>query len=176
VSAFNLPTASNLPSDFKAKIAKKSRTKGSNYERDVAKKIATYFGQNWNDCFIRTSLSSYAQPQGDLRPINQMRDLWIGAKLGPLECKNRATWTFDQLFKRSENSEIYRWWVKSNDDTDSIDTVLVFTKNGVSDYVMIRNTDWIGYSLDFTHIKFKVYDEHFLIFTLNNFLSTLWPK
>jgi hypothetical protein len=166
----------NLPNEIKAIVAKRSRSKGSNYERDVAKKIAKHFGWNWNDCFIRTSLSSYAQPQGDLRPINDMRNLWIGAKLGPLECKNRASWSFDQLFKTPEKSELYRYWKKSNDDTNSDNTVLVFTKNAVSDFVMIRDGILDINQAGFTYLSIWGDKEHLNILKLTDFLNTLWPK
>lgn len=164
-----------LPDNIKAAIAKRSRNKGSNYEREVAKKIASYFGWKWSDAFIRTSLSSYAQPEGDLRPINDMKNLWQGARLGPLECKNRASWSFDQLFKTPHKSELYRYWTKSNLDTGSDNTILVFTKNGVSDLVMclvnnVNPTDQV------TQIYCKIEGNSFIILTLDNFLKTLWSR
>jgi hypothetical protein len=168
--------AKRLPLEIKAAIAKRSRSKGSNYEREVAKKFATYFGWNWNDCFIRTSPHAYAQPEGDLKPINEMRNLWIGANLGPLEAKNRMAWTFDQLFKTPTNSELYRYWKKSNEDCKSDNTLLVFTKNGVTDYVMIQS-DIGQFSSSFCcpRLNFYVEGKIFTIITLKEFLSLMWP-
>jgi len=167
----DLPTASEVskyPPDFRAKIAKASRSKGSNYERDVAKKIAAYFGEPWDSCSFRTKPHGMAQPNGDIQPINQMYERWKSAKLGPLECKNRNSWSFDQIFKNAEKSELYRYWEKSNKDTNRDDTVLIFTKNGVSDLVM--TLDKINYIEP--NLFFNVNQTRFVIQTLKNFLLT----
>ena len=154
--------------DIRAKIAKRSRTKGSNYEREVAKKIANYFGEEWSSCFFRTKPHGMAQPNGDIQPINKMYDRWRGAKLGPIECKNRAVWSFDQLFKNPERSELYRYWKKSNEDTKSNNTVLVFTKNGVSDFVMTVDSVCAVAPYLLVVIPF---DAKLIIQTLPNFLA-----
>ena len=171
----DLPTAaevSKLPPDFRAKIAKRSRTKGSNYEREIAKKIAAYFGEPWDKCFYRTKPHGMAQPNGDIQPINAMYERWKSAGLGPLECKNRATWSFDQIFKNPEKSELYRYWKKSNQDTNREDTVLIFTKNGVSDFVMtLSNVLSQGVVLSF--ITNEGHD--LIIQTLKDFLLVTWP-
>jgi len=164
---------SKLPESLKAKIARASRNKGSNYERDVAKKISAYFGWEWDACFFRTKPHGMKQPNGDIQPINDMNDLWRSAKLGPLECKSRKEWNFDQLFKQPSNSCLYRYWEKSNNDTKRDDTVLFFTKPSVSDYVMTANRNLIPISPALT---FKVGNDYFLIQTLKSFLIETWPK
>jgi len=167
-------TLNKLPESLKAKIARASRNKGSNYEREVAKKIAAYFGWKWDSCFYRTKPHGMAQPNGDIQPINEMNDLWRQAKLGPLECKLRNNeWSFDQLFKNPKNSYLYRYWDKSNNDTKRHDTVLIFTKNAVSDYVMVANRNMIP---EQTALCFKVDDDFFMIQTLQAFLMDTWPK
>lgn len=163
-----------LPESIKAKIARASRNKGSNYERDIAKKISAYFGEQWQLNFYRTKPHGMAQPQGDLQPINDMSDRWRAAKLGPIECKLRnSEWSFDQLFKDAKNSYLYRYWDKSNNDTSSHDTVLIFTKNAVSDYIMTVNRNFIPQSVALT---FQVDDDFFMIQTLKDFLEETWPK
>jgi hypothetical protein len=162
-----------LPESIKAKIARASRNKGSNYEREVAKKISAYFGWEWANSFYRTKPHGMAQPNGDIQPINEMNDLWRAAKLGPLECKSRKEWSFDQLFKEPKNSCLYRYWEKSNNDTNRKDTVLLFTKPSVSDYVMTANRNLIPVSPALT---FQVDDDYFLIQTLKSFLVETWPK
>jgi len=166
---------SKLPVSIKALIAKKSRNKGSNYERDVAKKIAGYFGWDWNNCFIRTSAHAYAQPEGDLKPINEMNTLWKGAKLGPLECKNRMLWSFDQLYKTPAKSELYRYWIKSNEDTKSDNTILAFTKNGVSDLVMCLSYQ-VPVDQKETVIYCTIEGNKFVIVTLKVWLQSMWPR
>lgn len=164
---------SKLPDDIKAKIAKRSRDKGSNYERDVAKKIAEYFGWKWDQAFFRTKPHGHAQPNGDIQPINEMNDLWRGAKLGPLECKNRQEWSFNNLFKDVENSYLMGYWYKSNEDTSRDNTVLIFTKPAMTDYVMHLNEGI--YILPIIKIKIKDGRE-LVIQTLKNFLGSHWMK
>lgn len=164
----------NLPDSLKAKIAKRSRDKGSNYEREVAKKIAAHFGWKWDKAFFRTKPHGMAQPNGDIQPINEMYELWKAEKLGPLECKNRKEWSFDNLFKNPENSYLYKYWKKSNEDTESQNTVLFFTKPSVTDYVMFNSWDLdLG---QLPHIQFVAAGEKFFILTLKDFLDFFWSK
>ena len=167
-------TLNKLPESLKARIARASRNKGSNYEREVAKKIAAYFGWKWDSCFYRTKPHGMAQPNGDIQPINEMNDLWRQAKLGPLECKSRKEWSFDNLFKSPKDSYIYKYWKKSEDDTGNRgNTVLAFTKPAVSDMVMTVNRSVIP---EQTALHFKVGTDYFMIQTLKSFLMDTWPK
>jgi hypothetical protein len=170
----NFPTAADtsLPENIKAKIAKRSRDKGSNYERDVAKKFALYFGLDWTRAFFRTKPHGHAQPNGDIQPINEMYDYWRAAKLGVLECKNRKEWSFDNLFKNPDKSYLIGYWTKSNTDTKSDNTVVVFTKNGVGDYVL-HKADAI---YDGPVISFSAVGYDFYIQTLKGFCISHWPK
>ena len=174
----SLPTAAEmtaLPADLRAQIARRSRNKGSNYEREVAKKIANYFAEPWGSCFFRTKPHGMAQPNGDLQPINNMSDRWRGAKLGPLECKNRALWSFDQLYKNPAKSELYRYWVKSNEDCKSDNTIVFFTKNGVSDLVLLL-THNLTVEGSATVVYVTIETHKFMIITLQSFLTFMWPK
>jgi hypothetical protein len=173
----NLPTAADqfkIPNEIRQQIARRNRAKGSNYERDIAKKIASYFNWKWDQAFFRTKPHGHAQPNGDLQPINDMYDLWRGAKLGPIECKNRANWTFDQIFKNPEKSELYRYWKKSNDDTNSDNTIVFFTKAGVQDYTMCLSHN-IGTDI-VNHLSFWIDENRLVIMSLKDFLRTMWPK
>lgn len=179
----DLPTAAKMSSmspELKAKIAKRSRTKGSDYERQVAKKIASYFGWKWDQAFFRTKPHGMAQPNGDLQPINEMNDLWRAAKLGPIECKNRAEWSFGQIFKNPEKSKLYEYWLKSNEDTKKDNTVLFFTKNGLPDLVMEKDdvtslNTYSGSILSF-FVQGKKSVLLFRIVTLRDFLTARWPR
>lgn len=162
----------SLSPEVKAAIAKRSRTKGSNYERTVAKKIATYFGWKWDDCFIRTSLSSYAQPHGDLRPINEMKNLWEGAKLGPLECKSRKEWSYENLLKNPIESTVVGYWLKSNKDTNCQNSIVVFTKPAISDMVLHADDGCYNGPT----IRFTIDGIPLIIQTLKHFLESHWAK
>lgn len=163
----------SLPESLKARIARKSREKGSNYERTVAKKIAGYFGFKWDDAFFRTKPHGHAQPDGDIKPINEMQSIWKRAGLGPLECKNRKEWSFGQLFKNPEKSLLLGYWTKSNEDTNTTNTVVIFTKPGVSDFVLYAlNGDFTCHE---TFLTFECNDRRFVVHTLVSFLKMQWP-
>ncbi len=171
----NLPTAAELttlPESLKARIARKSRNKGSNYEREVAKKIAGYFNLEWTRAFFRTKPHGHAQPNGDIQPINEMYEHWRSAKLGVLECKNRKEWSFDNLFRNPDKSYLIGYWKKSNEDTKSNNTVVVFTKNGVSDYVLTLDDDIFEGPI----IRFEALEYYFIIQSLKGFLNSHWPR
>ncbi len=174
----DLPTAADLPREESpmAKVARHSREKGSNYERDVAKKIAGYFGFQWGDAFFRTKPHGRAQPQGDIQPINQMALIWGAAKLGPLECKNQKIWSFDQLFKNAEKSHLYGYWSKSNQDTKKENTVLFFTKAGVTDYVMHLDDNFEEGPVIHFSVGPDFFTKYFTIQTLKGFLKSHWPE
>lgn len=172
----DLPTAKEVTAiapDVRAIIAKRSRNKGSNYERDVAKKIAAYFGQTWTQCFYRTKPHGHAQPEGDIKPINEMYARWKQyASLGPIECKSRAEWSWNNFFKNPEKSYLLQYWRKSNEDTGMDNTVLIFTKPSMMDFVMHAD-DML--SLSGAFISFEVEEDLLIIQTLDAFLKNYWP-
>lgn len=165
---------SKLPQEIREKLAKRSRDKGSNYERDVAKKIASYFGWPWDQAFYRTKPHGHAQPNGDIQPINDMYDMWRAAKLGPIECKNRKEWSFNNLFKDPEHSYLGEYWKKSNGDTKHDNTVLIFTKPGVTDFVMFPCD--VSFSSNSPHILAYIGGYKLVVQTLKDFLNEHWPK
>lgn len=170
-----LPTAAEVEETLMQKVARRSREKGSNYERTVAKKIAGHFGFKWEDAFFRTKPHGHAQPEGDIKPINDMQRLWKFAKLGPLECKSRKEWSFDQLFKNPEKSHLYGYWKKSNDDTKSTNSVVVFTKPGVTDYVLVQDDGTIHLNRKNTILRFNVEGVDLVVVTLTYFLNYSFP-
>ncbi len=171
----NLPTAADidkLPESFKAKIARASRNKGSNYERTVGKKLANYFGiSDWNEVCYRTKPHGHAQPDGDLKLINQVGMIWRTAGLGPVECKYRREWAFAQFFKTPEKSKVYGYWTKSNGDTKKDNSVIIFTKAGVPDFVFCLDSElYTG-----TILRLQINDLYFAVQTFPNFLTCHWP-
>ncbi len=164
----------SVPPDVRALVARRSRNKGSNYEREVAKKIASYFGWKWDKAFYRTKPHGHAQPEGDIQPINEMYLLWKSSKLGPIECKNRAEWSWGNFFKNPDKSYIVQYWRKSNADTNTHNTVLIFTKAGMPDFVMWPDDQ--KYDSDNPYIRFWVGGVVLIIQTLPVFLKSHWSQ
>lgn len=171
-----LPTAASLnrlPPDMRSKIAKRNSAKGGDYERTIAKKLSAYHNIEWKAAFLRTKRTTGGQPHGDLKPIDDMADIWKLAGLGPIECKNQRAWAFGQVFKSPEKNVIIEYWKKSNDDTNSNNSLVFFTKPGMSDFVLhlddriFRGTP---------HIKFKSQGQTFIIETLKSFLEHVWVR
>lgn len=184
MAKYNLPTAAdyekqNLPPDVRAKINKRSSQKGSAYEREVGKKIAAYHNFDWRQAFLRTKRTTGGQPHGDLMPIMEMYEIWKAAGLGPIECKNRKEWAFDEIFKRPNTCTLFKYWLKSNEDCSSDNSIVFFTKPGVSDYVLIREDKK---TIDSPGIYFGAIDPkshtkyYFKIITLDQFLTSTWIK
>ena len=171
----SLVEGERLPQTLKAKIAAKSRAIGSNYERDVAKKLSSYFGiSNWQDAFFRTKPHGHAQPDGDIKPINEMRRIWEGAGLGRIECKRRKEWSFSQFFKNPEKSYVYGYWDKSNKDTNTSNSFVIFTKPGTPDlvfYAYEKNRN----QMDDTCLFIQTANNTFVIQTLKAFLTSHFP-
>ena len=165
-----------LSSDARAKINKYNGQKGAGYERDVAKAIAGYHGLDWKDAFLRTKRTTGGQVHGDLLPIKEMAKLWYAAKLGPIECKNRNTqWSFNEIFVRPDTCWLIKYWEKSNEDTSSTDSIVFFTKAGVTNLVLKRydaDKDW--YEEPYIRFFTKTHGS-FVIQTLPKFLTTHWP-
>jgi len=177
-----LPTAADyekqkLPPDVRAKINKRSAQKGSEYERVVAKKISSYFGIDWRQAFLKTKRTTGGQPHGDLMPIQEMYNTWKAAGLGPIECKNRKEWSFDEVFKRPNTCTLFQYWLKSNKDTGKDNSIIFFTKPGVTDYVMHLSEDgkMTGSLLTF-EVDVDQTILYFTIQTLPSFLHKHWPE
>ena len=166
----------NLPQTLKAKTAARSRAIGANYERDVGKKLGNYFGiSDWKEVCYRTKPHGMAQPTGDLKLINDVGRIWKNAGLGPIECKRRKEWSFSQFFKSPEKSMVYGYFCKSNEDTKSSNSVVIFTKPGTVDLVFYqfeKNKNQMDETVLFVQIK----DQTFVVQTLKAFLQQHFPE
>jgi hypothetical protein len=168
----NQQQTEKLSPELRAKINKYSSQKGGSYERHVAKVISSYHGIDWKDGFLRTKRTTGGQPKGDIYPIGDMTNLWRSAGLGSIECKNRNTeWSFDELFRRPETCYLFKYWEKSAKDTTDSNTIVIFTKNGVTDYVLFVD-DAVPTSAP--HILFIANSISFKIMTLLDFLKYKW--
>lgn len=163
-----------LSNELRAKIAKRSTQKGGEGERGAAKLIASHFGLPWDRVFLRTKRTTGgSQVHGDILPINELYGIWSNSGFGSIEVKNRTEWTFDQIFKNPNTNKLAEYWYKSKEDTSSGNTVVIFTKPGVS-YYILHLDDMFGYSSPFIHFKTK--GDSFVVVRLVDFLKERWPE
>lgn len=166
------------PAEQKAmysRIGKRSAAKGGSYEREVAKKICSFFGLNpkqWEQYWLRTKRTTGGQPHGDILPLPPVADYWYGAGLGPIEAKNRQEWSFMELFKNPSGSKLYGYWTKSNADTSSDNSIVFFTKSYAPDFVFYQS-DVKEYD---TSISILIEEKTFLIVRLEHFLTYYFPN
>lgn len=158
-----------------AAIGRKSKHKGARYESVLQKKIAAYFGFKPEHVFVLTkNHPQHGQSGGDLIPINDLGKLWYSKGLGPIEAKNREEWNFNSLFTTNINNHvIYKYWLKSNEDTFSNKSIIFFTKNHVTDYVFHLDDN---ISVGNPHIKLYIENKYFIIQSLSSFLKENFPQ
>ena len=113
------------------KLGKRSKTKGANYERDVAKK----FKKAYDADLVRTpqsggfakNLSKADDFRGDIVPADEDIDLALH-----IECKNAKTWSLPAWFKQAES-----------DCPKGKSPVVVFHQHGTSnDYIAMSLEDF----------------------------------
>ena len=160
---------------IRSKMGKRSSSRGADYEREVAKKICNYFGENskeWEKHFRRTKRTKGGQPEGDIVPRGRILEEWNYAELGPIEAKNRIEWSLMELFKNPKGSKLYNYWLKSNEDTYSNNSIVCFTKPYAPDLVFY-NEEEIRFSSFFSNI---IDEKVFLVVTLKDFLINHFPQ
>ena len=113
-------------------MGKMSRTKGSNFERFIAKDLSMKFYKD-QDSLRRTPLSggwSSKYVGGDI----------CGPESFPLyvECRNREVWKASDLF--DENSVLFKWYAETKQKAKELgkEGVLIFTRNYEKIYIMTR--------------------------------------
>ena len=114
-----------------SRLGRRSRNKGGNYERDVAKK----FRESYNAELMRTPLSGgFAKKsekaedfRGDIVPVDKNITLHLH-----IECKNAKSWSLPSWIKQSES-----------DCPKSKIPVVVFHQHGTSkDYIALSLEDF----------------------------------
>ena len=116
----------------RVKLGKRSKRKGSNYERDVAKK----FKEAYNVDLVRTPQSGGFHKKsgkaddyrGDIVPANSDVELALH-----IECKNTKTWSLPSWLKQSE----------SDCPKDKIPVVVFHKHNTTKDYITLSLSDFI---------------------------------
>ena len=149
-------------------MGKKSKTKGSGFERDIAKAIIKKFvphleAKEAYNLVHRTPLSGGHVERGDLicKPPILKYFPWF------VECRNREVWTWKQIWEQGQDSVVLRWFYEDAiekchpyDHNDSPThhrwPLLLFTKNFRKVYAVVTERDaetWFaddleeGYSL-----------------------------
>lgn len=164
--------------EMRAKIGRSSSAKGGMYERDVAKKICSFFGYNpkeWEFHWLRTKRTKGGQPHGDLKPVGPLAELWYGAGLGPIEAKSRKEWSFMELWKNPEGCKLHKYWQKSNADTHSDNSVVCFTKPYSPDFVFFDASELEDRSSFSMFQSAIINGKTFLIVRLEHFLTYYFP-
>lgn len=163
-------------SSLRSKIGKASAQKGGAYEVHVAKIICRYFGLNekeWAKYAIKTKRSQDGkQIHGDVQLLPPLLNYWDEAGLGKIEAKNRKSWSLKQVFINPENSDLYKYWEKSNLDTNSDNSIVFFTKAYCPDYILHRQ----GFNIKKSHLAFHVNGFDLVIVTFQDFASYFWPQ
>ena len=110
-----------------------SRSKGSEYER----KIARILGEWWEEDFHRTPMSGGLHWKEDNRVAGDIVTPPDSVYPFCTECKKRNGWEMDQLLKGT--GDIEKWWSQSVGDADRVGLrpVLIFAKNFSPDYLML---------------------------------------
>lgn len=169
----------------RSKSAKRSKNKGSSYERKIAAKFSTWSGE----VIKRTPQSggwgsgSDFGVSGDLVCANPSFFYHI-------ECKKREGWGLEDLLtgvRKRHSKSIIEWWDQTTKTCPAGKLpMLVFARNNVTDLCMLRRGDIRrvakhDFTLDFLpHFPFEMEgtvkgDGPVVIFALNDFLLKVRP-
>ena len=119
------------PKEQRKKLGRRSKTKGSNFERDVARK----FKDHYNEELTRTPQSGgFAKKstkadefRGDIVSLDEKVDLLLH-----IECKNAKTWSLPTWFNQAES-----------DSPKGKVPCVIFHKHGTSkDYIALSLEDF----------------------------------
>ena len=114
-------------------VGKRSKHKGANYERTIAKIMTSWWGAEFTKVPASGGLHWHASMNayGDIITIPEANFPFV------VECKKREEWTLDNLFLN--NKEIKLWWQQVVGDAETSGKVpmLIFSRNRAETYVMI---------------------------------------
>ncbi len=115
------------------KKGKRSKTKGSNFERDVAKKFKSVYNEDLTRTPQSGGFSKKSEKaddfRGDIVCLNPNVDMQIH-----VECKNAKTWSLPKWFEQAE-SDVPKGKIP----------VVVFHKHGTSkDYIALSLEDFFS--------------------------------
>lgn len=114
-------------------MGKKSRNKGSGYERKIAKILGHWWADD-PELFRRTPMSGgWAKEKltGDITPVKEEGEDFPFS----VECKKHEGWEFHQFF--SIKSKFWDWWEQCVSDCEGKDKLplLIFSRNRIPDFM-----------------------------------------
>jgi len=149
-------------------MAINGRTKGSDFERKIAKKLSDWSGMELR----RTPLSGgFSQTgssyTGDINAINREDNFGFH-----IECKKQEGWTLEQLF--SPKCKIWKWWEQclTGYKTTYKIPLLIFSKNRANTFLLTRSHMLPHTFLDMSsYMEMRTKVESVIICPLNQFLE-----
>lgn len=153
----------------KSQVAQGIRAKGKDYERQVAKTIATWFCPNERGRIHRTPSSGAVYYPGDI--VDDKHELPF-----VIECKKRQQLSFSGLLEK--DSELWKFWKQCMDECDDPHFIplLIFSQNYGSDYFMIP-LGWFESLEEYCgvfselHLKVQAYPNYVIVGKLKGFLE-----
>lgn len=164
----------------RSKIGKMSHRKGNKFERDVCKKLGTFF---FNDpkSFGRYHSEGNTYFPGDLGPFIESNI--IGTldliKSFPFcfETKNREEWEFYSLLSSPTNSALFKYWQQTLEEAERFSKTpfLIFTKNykpvyGMLDVTLCKETCVDMFAIPPTYLASIIRPTYKKTYTLTIFL------
>lgn len=176
---------------------KRSKPKGNDYENVVSKYIRThllpsyvfYEGEKeeqarrlkvaYNLC-QRTGMSGGRTERGDIivkSPIVERFPYFF-------ECRNRESWSWENIFKKTDESVIIQWFLKDAvgkchpaEGVHERLPILVFTKNFDHDYVAMWKEDWLTQNIAQGDFLLNIHTEEGMVVILSfwTFLESHTP-
>lgn len=122
-------------------MAKKSKNKGNNFERKVAKLLSEWWGVQ----FHRTPLSGGIRWGQDNRVVGDIVVPQDCVFPFTIECKKREGWTLDNLLRGT--GEIKEWWEQAVADNKRLGDndkfpLLLFSRNFSPIFYMMHKEVW----------------------------------
>lgn len=172
-----------MKSDKRVAAGKKSRRKGSGFERKIAKELQEWWGEGQ---FARTPSSGGWQNKSAREDFNACGDITTSADNWPWTCelKCQEGWSLDQLLL-NDKPIVWSWWRQTLAETpNDKEPLLIFKKNRQKPMVMglavrknVNNPSW-GLLPEDTKM-FETYDpegERVVVFPLEALLNTSSEK
>lgn len=153
---------------------KNPKTKGNDFERQVAKIFTDWAGVK----FMRTPASGAIHNFKDKRVVSDIvPPLSIGNFPFSIECKKvECSWEFSTILEGTSQT-IEKHWKQCVDDAsrEGLIPLLVFSKNFRSIYGIMRKVDFSETKVDLNrHLEVHQSDGFpLIIFNLQNFLATI---
>lgn len=149
-------------------MSRMSKTKGSTYERHIAKKLGAWWGEE----FQRTPASGGLRWKQDNRVCGDIVTPPGSTFPWVVECKKRENWTMDSLLNGS--AEVSKWWKQVTDDAErsGLEPMLIFTRNRQPDYVAVKDEeDTLSMVYPDTTIMTKINGDHVIIMRLDDYIK-----